>query len=58
MKGLTVCDCSICLSVLVSMVCTKATALDGLEQGVLPMGGTTDKDIRRDHREREMVVGL
>ena len=39
------------LYVLVSMNYTKATALDGLEQGVLPVGGTTDKDVRRDHRE-------
>ena len=58
MKGLTVYDCSIRLSVLVSMNCTKATALDGLEQGILPMGGTTDKDVRRDYREWEMVIGL
>ena len=35
--------------VLMSMNYTKATALDGLEQGVLPVGGTADKDVRRDH---------
>ena len=58
MKGLTVCDCSIRLSVLVSMNCTKTTALGGLEQGVFLVGGTADKDVRRDHREREMVIGL
>ena len=58
MKGPTVCDCSIHLSVLVSMNCTKATALDGLEQGVLSMGGITDKDVRHGHREQEMDIGL
>ena len=37
------------LYVLMSMNCTKATALDGLEQGVLPVGGTADKDVHHDH---------
>ena len=40
------------------MNCTKATVLDGLERGILPVGGTADKDVRRDHHEREMNIDL
>ena len=53
-----VCDCSICLYGLVSMNCTKATTLDGLEKGVLQVSGIADKNIRRGHRERKMDIDL
>ena len=43
------------LYVLMSMNCTKPTAL---EQGMLPVGGTADKDVHRDHCEQETDIDL